>query len=57
MERLFRQAHDTIAGTLGQGLGEAFTAEVSEAWVEAYSILATVMIDAAEASAQEGVAA
>ena len=58
-----RPAHyDTVGGallwTLGQGLGDAFTPEVSEAWAEAYSILATVMIDAAEAAEQsEGAAA
>ena len=57
-----KPAHYDMVGaallwTLGQGLGEAFTAEVSEAWAEAYSILATVMIEAAEATAEEGVAA
>jgi len=57
-----KPAHYDMVGaallwTLGQGLGEAFTPEVSEAWAEAYSILATVMIEAAEATAEEGVAA
>jgi hemoglobin-like flavoprotein len=33
--------------TLGQGLGEAFTPPVEAAWTEAYTILATVMKDAA----------
>ena len=33
--------------TLEQGLGEAFTAEVKQAWTEAYGLLATAMIDAA----------
>ena len=33
--------------TLEQGLGEAFTAEVRQAWTEAYNLLATAMIDAA----------
>ncbi len=33
--------------TLEQGLGEAFTAEVEEAWATAYGILSQVMIDAA----------
>jgi nitric oxide dioxygenase len=31
-----------------QGLGEAFTADVREAWLTAYRALATVMKDAAE---------
>jgi len=33
--------------TLEQGLGEAFTPEVKAAWVEVYTVLATVMKDAA----------
>jgi hemoglobin-like flavoprotein len=33
--------------TLGQGLGDAFTAPVKAAWVEAYTLLATVMQRAA----------
>lgn len=43
--------YDTVATalvwTLGQGLGDAFTAEVKEAWVTAYGILAKTMKDAA----------
>jgi len=35
--------------TLEQGLGEAFTPAVRDAWATAYGILATVMIDAAQA--------
>lgn len=34
--------------TLEQGLGTAFTPEVREAWVTAYSVLAKTMRDAAE---------
>jgi len=34
--------------TLGAGLGDDFTPEVKEAWTEAYTTLATVMIEAAE---------
>ena len=40
--------------TLGKGLGEAFTDEVKDAWIETYGTLANVMIDAqksAEAAA------
>ena len=33
--------------TLQQGLGEAFTPEVKDAWATAYIILSTTMIDAA----------
>ena len=36
--------------TLGAGLGDDFTPEVKEAWTEAYTTLANVMIEAAEAS-------
>ncbi len=36
--------------TLGQGLGDAFTPQVEAAWTEAYTILATVMQDAAAAA-------
>jgi hemoglobin-like flavoprotein len=44
--------------TLEQGLGDAFTPELRDAWAEAYTILANVMIDAAEAAErEEGVAA
>ena len=37
--------------TLGQGLGDAFTPEVEEAWAEAYGLLATVMKEAAAEAA------
>lgn len=43
--------YDTVGGallwTLGQGLGEAFTPEVKEAWATAYGVLAKTMKDAA----------
>ncbi len=46
--------YDTVAAallwTLGQGLGDAFTPQVEAAWTEAYTILATVMQDAAAAA-------
>jgi len=45
------QHYDTVAAaliwTLGQGLGERFTPDVKEAWVDAYTVLATTMKDAA----------
>ena len=47
------QHYDTVASallwTLGQGLGDAFTQPVKAAWTEAYTVLATVMKDAAAA--------
>ena len=51
---IIQSAHyDTVASallwTLGQGLGNAFTPPVEAAWTEAYTILATVMKDAAVA--------
>jgi hemoglobin-like flavoprotein len=48
------EQYDTVAAallwTLEQGLGAAFTPPVEAAWTEAYTILATVMKDAATAS-------
>lgn len=38
---------EALLWTLGQGLGEKFTPEVEEAWAETYSVLATVMKEAA----------
>ena len=47
--------YDTVGAallwTLGQGLGEAFTDDVRDAWVAAYTILATTMKDAASEAA------
>ena len=37
----------SLIWTLGQGLGDDFTDEVKEAWVEAYTLLSNVMISAA----------
>jgi hemoglobin-like flavoprotein len=43
--------YDTVGAallwTLGQGLGPAFTKEVEAAWTEAYTLLATIMKQAA----------
>jgi len=46
--------YDTVAQallwTLGQGLGDAFTPEVKDAWTQVYTLLATTMIEASEAA-------
>lgn len=45
---------EALLWTLEQGLGEGFTPEVKDAWVEVYTIVATVMKDsAAEIKAAE----
>jgi hemoglobin-like flavoprotein len=49
-----RAAHYDLVGaallwTLSQGLGDAFTDDVRDAWAGAYGTLAAVMIAAAEA--------
>jgi hemoglobin-like flavoprotein len=43
----FETVGQALLDTLGIGLGEAFTPEVSEAWATAYGILAGVMQSAA----------
>jgi hemoglobin-like flavoprotein len=48
-----RPGHYDLVGqallwTLGQGLGDGFTPDVQDAWTQAYTTLATVMIDASE---------
>lgn len=42
---------EALIFTLDKGLGEAFTPEVKDAWVETYGALAGVMIDAQEKAA------
>lgn len=42
---------EALLWTLGQGLGDAFTDEVKEAWVTTYMLLATTMKDAAAKAA------
>jgi hemoglobin-like flavoprotein len=39
---------DALLWTLGQGLGDAFTPELRDAWAEAYGVLAAVMIGASD---------
>ena len=51
-----REAHYETVGTallwtLGQGLGDGFTPGLRDAWTEAYTTLASVMIGAAEGEA------
>lgn len=50
-----KDAHYATVGaallwTLGAGLGDAFTPETEAAWTEAYTVLSTVMKDAAAAA-------
>ena len=57
-----RESHYATVGaallwTLEQGLGEAFTPAVREAWTAAYGTLASVMIEAAKAVPNEDEAA
>ena len=47
-EEYYDTVGDALLWTLEQGLGEDFTAEVKEAWAEAYKLLASVMKDAAK---------
>ena len=51
------QMYDTVGSslleTLEVGLGEAFTAEVKQAWTDVYVLLASVMKEAANAGAVE----
>lgn len=48
--------YDTVGAallwTLGEGLGDAFTADVEAAWTKVYGVIATVMKDAARDAAQ-----
>ncbi|MBV6656583.1 MAG: hemin receptor [Devosiaceae bacterium] len=44
---------EALIWTLDQGLGDAFTDELKEAWVAAYTLLSGVMIDAAYPQAAE----
>ena len=51
---MFGTVGQALLDTLAVGLGDAFTPECREAWVEAYGILSSVMISSME---QESVAA
>lgn len=50
-DRHYNTVAIALLWTLGQGLGEEFTAEVREAWATAYAILANTMRDAAKLAA------
>jgi len=57
-----REAHYATVGaallwTLEQGLGEAFTPAVREAWTTAYGTLASVMIEAGNVATEDEAAA
>jgi hemoglobin-like flavoprotein len=45
---MFATVGQALIDTLAVGLGDAFTPECRNAWVDAYQILSTVMIDAME---------
>jgi nitric oxide dioxygenase len=45
----YQPVAEAFLWTLEYALGDAFTPELKEAWVEAYTTLATVMIEASEA--------
>jgi len=45
--RHYAQVGAALLWTLEQGLGEAFTPELRDAWATAYIVLSTTMIDAA----------
>ncbi len=43
----YKTVGDALLWTLGQGLSEAFTADVKAAWAAAYEVLSATMIEAA----------
>ena len=48
----YKPVGEALIWTLEQGLGDAFTEEVKEAWVSAYTTLSGVMIEAAYSPAE-----
>ncbi|TWU61682.1 MULTISPECIES: globin family protein [Crateriforma] len=50
-DQSYQTVGQALLWTLEQGLGEAFTADVKEAWTETYVTLSTVMLDAAHEQA------
>ncbi len=51
LDKHYDTVGEALLWTLGQGLGEAFTPDVKEAWVVVYALLANTMKDAAKAQA------
>ena len=47
----YQTVAEALLWTLEQGLGDAFTDEVKEAWTAAYAAISTTMVDAAQALA------
>lgn len=43
----YKPVGEALIWTLGKGLGDAFTADAKQAWIAAYTTLATVMQEAA----------
>ncbi len=48
-EEHYEHVASALMWTLEQGLGPAFTLDVSDAWATAYAVLSSTMIEAAEA--------
>lgn len=53
-DEYYDKVGEALIWTLEQGLGDAFTDEVKEAWLAAYATLAGVMIEAANAHRSKG---
>lgn len=50
----YAKVGEALIWTLEQGLGDAFTPDVKDAWLAAYTTLAGVMIEAANAHRSQG---
>ncbi len=47
-ESSYATVGEALIYTLGAGLGDAFTPETKEAWIEVYGLLSNVMIEASD---------
>ncbi|MHA1537664.1 MAG: globin domain-containing protein [Alphaproteobacteria bacterium] len=54
LDRHYESFGEALLWALDNGLGEAFTPEVREAWVSVYTLLAGIMKEAAEAARAQG---
>ena len=54
-DEMYDTVGESLIETLEAGLGNEFTAEVKESWVEVYTLLSTVMKDAANSVVEIGV--